>query len=398
MDKLFQYSAARIHSVDLDFKRYLFTKVNWKNRLIAIVGARGIGKTTLLLQYIKETFYEKPDEVLYVSLDDLYFANNTLVDLADAFVKRGGKYLFLDEVHKYRNWSQEVKNIYDIFTDLHLVLTGSSALNIYQGTADLSRRAMVYNLQGLSFREFIMFKYKYSFPILDLESVLHEAPSHIPDILQHIKPIKAFEEYLQWGYYPFFVEDEEGFQQRLMQTVNHILDIDLPSVENIDFNAIQKLRKLLSIIAEIVPFKPNMVKLSQQVEVSRETLNKYLYLLSRADLLLLLQTSTSGISRMNKPDKIYLHNPNLMFSLTDTKVNSGNLRETFFLNQVNQQYTVVSSEKGDFFVDGKFTIEVGGINKKNKQIEGIENAFIAADNIEFAHHNIIPLWMFGFLY
>lgn len=398
MDKLFQYSAARVRSVDLDFKRYLFTKINWKNRLIAIVGARGIGKTTLLLQYIKETFYENPDEVLYVSLDDLYFANNTLVDLADAFVKRGGKYLFLDEVHKYRNWSQEIKNIYDIFTDLHLILTGSSALNIYQGTADLSRRAMVYNLQGLSFREFIMFRYKYSFPILDLESVLHEAPSHIPDILQHIKPIKAFEEYLQWGYYPFFVEDEEGFQQRLMQTVNHILDIDLPSVENIDFNAIQKLRKLLSIIAEIVPFKPNMVKLSQQVEVSRETLNKYLYLLSRADLLLLLQTNTSGMSRMNKPDKIYLHNPNLMYTLTDTKVNSGNLRETFFLNQVNQQYAVVSSEKGDFFVDGKFTIEVGGINKKNKQIEGIENAFIAADNIEFAHHNIIPLWMFGFLY
>jgi uncharacterized protein len=398
MDKLFQYSASRINSVSIEFKRYLWDKINWNNKLIAITGARGIGKTTLLLQYIQMNLNKKPDAVMYVSLDDLFFSNRTIVSFAEEFVKRGGKYLFLDEIHKYKNWSQEIKNIYDYFNDLHIVITGSSALDIFRGTADLSRRSVLYQMQGLSFREFIELKYKFSFPILTLENVLNNAGAHITPIIQGIKPIKLFEEYLQKGYYPFFIEDEHTFFDRLKQTVNHVLDVDLPSAERIDFNAVHNLRTLLSIISEIVPYKPNIVKLSSQVGVSRETLMKYIFLLARADLLMLLQPGTKGISKLNKPYKIYLDNTNLMFALTNASVNQGTVRETFLFNQLKVSDSVLNSDKGDFLIQNKFTIEVGGKNKSGKQIEGVENAYIAADNIEFADRNKIPLWLFGFLY
>jgi uncharacterized protein len=398
MEKLFQFSASRIKSVDTFFKRYLWNTINWNNRLIAITGARGIGKTTMLLQYIKENLNDTPDEVIYVSMDDLYFSKNTLVDFADDFVKKGGKYLFLDEIHKYRNWSQEVKNIYDYFPDLKVVVTGSSALNIYKGKADLSRRAILYKMQGLSFREFIALKYNYHFPVLNLDDLLKNASKRIPDILEKIKPLKLFEEYLQFGYYPFFRESESEFQIKLKQTVNHLLESDLPSVEKIDFNAVYYLRKLISILAEIVPYKPNIVKLSQQVGVSRETLMRYLYLLEKADLLILLQTDVYGISKMNKPEKIYLNNPNLVNSLTDAQSNQGTLRETFFINQLQVFHGIYGSDKGDFLVDDKYIFEIGGKNKTRKQITEIEDAWVAADNIEYVQQNKIPLWLFGFLY
>lgn len=398
MEKLFQFSALRINAIDTSFKRYLWNKINWNNRLIAITGARGVGKTTLLLQYIKENLNELPDEVIYANMDDLYFAKNTIVDFADEFVKKGGKYLFLDEIHKYKNWSQELKNIYDYFPDLKIVVTGSSALDIYRGKADLSRRAILYRLQGLSFREFIELKYDHHFPILELNDLLNNASKLIPPILEKIKPLKLFGEYLQIGYYPFFKEGEAEFQIRLKQTVNHLLDSDLPSVEKIDFNAVHYLRKLIAILAEIVPYKPNIVNLSQQVGVSRETLLRYLYLLEKADLLMLLQTNTHGISKMNKPEKIYLNNPNLVNLLADNQSNQGTLRETFFLNQLQVLHTVNGSEKSDFLVDDKYTFEIGGKNKTRKQITGIENAYVAADNIEYAQQYKIPLWLFGFLY
>jgi len=398
MDKLFQYSASRVNAVNLYFKRYLWDKINWNNRLIAITGARGVGKTTMLLQHVRENLYEKPDEVIFVSLDDLFFSRTTLVEFADEFVKRGGKFLFLDEIHKYRNWSQEIKNIYDYFSDLKIVVAGSSALDIYKGTADLSRRAVLYKLNGLSFREFIRIKYNQDLPSLDLEEVLTAPANSISSILSKIKPIKLFEEYLQIGYYPFFIEDELNYYDRLRQTINQVLETDLPSVENIDFYAVQHLRTLFSVISEIVPFKPNIVKLSQQIGVSRETLMKYLHLLGRADLLMLLHSQTSGISRLNKPEKVYLYNANLMYALTGSQVNPGTLRETFFLNQLTNKHKVSYSNRGDFLVDGKYTIEVGGKHKSQKQISGVSDSFIAADNIEYANGNKIPLWLFGFLY
>jgi hypothetical protein len=321
-----------------------------------------------------------------------------MVDTAEEFVKKGGKYLFLDEVHKYKNWSQEIKNIYDYFPDLKIVVTGSSALDIYRGKADLSRRAILYKLQGLSFREFIALKYKLHFPVIELNTILNDAQKIILPILEKIKPLKLFEEYLQFGYYPFFMEGESEFPIRLKQTVNHLLDSDLPSVEKIDYNAVHYLRKLVSILAEIVPYKPNIVQLSQQVGVSRETLVRYLYLLEKADLLILLQADTHGINKMNKPDKIYLNNPNLVAVLAENQLNQGTLRETFFINQLQLLHTIASSERNDFLVNNKYTFEIGGKNKTRKQIAGIENAFVAADNIEYTVQNTIPLWLFGFLY
>ena len=398
MDKLFQYSKSRINSVNTGFKRYLWNKIDWNSRLIAITGARGVGKTTLLLQYIKENLAKNPDEVIYVSLDDLYFSKTTIVDFTDEFVKRGGKYLFLDEVHKYLNWSQEIKNIYDYFNQLKIVITGSSALDIFKGKADLSRRAVMYKMHGLSFREFIALKYKHLFPVLDLDQIVSSPSIYITEILTKIKPVKLFEEYLRTGYYPFFLEDEQNFHIRLKQTVNHVLDNDLPSVEKIDFASVHNLRKLLSILTEIVPYKPNILKLSKQVGVSRETLIKYLYLLSRADLLMLLQTDTLGISKLNKPEKIYLNNPNLAYAITDTHVNKGTLRETFFYNQLNEGNHLLYSSKGDFLINNRYVFEVGGKNKTRQQIQDIHNAYIAADNIEYAQGNKIPLWLFGFLY
>lgn len=398
MEKLFQFSATRIRLVDLTFKRYMFNRINWDNRLIGITGARGVGKTTLLLQYIKENLADVPAEVIYVNMDDLYFSKNTIVDFADEFAKRGGKHLFIDEVHKYKNWSQEIKNCYDYFPELRIVFTGSSALDIHKGEADLSRRAIVYSMQGMSFREFIELKYGHQFPVVQLEDILTNASVYISSVLEKIKPIKLFEEYLQFGYYPFFAEGETEFSIRLKQTVNHVLDNDLPSVENIDFNAVHYLRKLIAILAEIVPYKPNILKLSQQIGISRETLLRYLYLLEKADLLMLLQTDTFGINKMNKPEKVYLNNPNLIYTLTDTFANTGTSRETFFFNQLRVGHSVNWVEAGDFMIDGKTIFEIGGKNKTRKQIAGIENSYIAADNIEYAYQNKIPLWLFGFLY
>ena len=398
MEKLFQFSASRIQAANLTFKRYMLERINWDNRLIGITGARGVGKTTMLLQYIKENLANVPAEVIYVNMDDLYFSKNTIVDFADEFVKRGGKHLFIDEVHKYKMWSQEIKNCYDYFPELQIVFTGSSALDIHKGEADLSRRAILYSMQGMSFREFIELKYGHQFPAVQLEDILSKAPAYISTVLDKIKPIKLFEEYLQFGYYPFFTEGETEFSIRLKQTVNHVLDNDLPSVENIDFNAVHYLRKLIAILSEIVPYKPNIVKLSQQIGISRETLLRYLYLLEKADLLMLLKTDGFGINKMNKPEKVYLNNPNLIFTLTDSSINTGTSRETFFFNQLRVGHSVNWCEAGDFMIDGKTIFEIGGKSKTRKQIAGIENSFIAADNIEYAYQNKIPLWLFGFLY
>ena len=398
MEKILQYSNSRIAGVQTQFKRYLWMKVNWDNRLNIITGARGVGKTTMLLQYIKENLAKKPDEVIFVNLDDLFFSRNTLVDFADEFVKRGGKHLFIDEIHKYGNWSQEVKNIYDYFPELKVNITGSSALDIYKGQADLSRRAILYKLNGLSFREFIELKYGHPFPVLQLEEILNNPMTPISMILKEIKPIKLFEEYLDAGYFPFFTEGEAEYHTRLKQTVNHILETDLPSVELIDYQAVLKLRKLLSILAEIVPYKPNISKLSEQIGVSRETLSKYLSLLERADLLMLLHNSTHRMSKMNKPEKVYFNNPNLISSLASKMPQSGTVRETFFMNQLQVLHHVQYSANGDFVVDNKYTFEIGGKNKTKKQIAGIDMAYIAADNIEFSSQNKIPIWLFGFLY
>ena len=396
MERLNDWSYKSIQRVETKFKRYLYDKINWNNRLVILFGARGVGKTTMMLQYLKEN---RPlnEESLYASLDDLYFANNSIIDLVEEFAQKGGKYLFLDEIHKYKNWSIEIKSIYDNFPDLNLVLSGSSSTEILKSEADLSRRALFYHLNGLSFREFINFKYAKNYKSFSLAELLENHKEISFGISKEIRPIKEFLEYIGFGYYPFFIEDRSSYHQRIRQVINTVIEVDIPSVHTVDFNAVQNIKKLLGVISEIVPFKPNVKKLSEQIGISRESFTKYLKYLEKAEIVNLLYSQSKGISFLNKPEKIYLNNSNLSFAL-NSNANIGNVRETFFLNQLNLEHKIRFSKKGDFIVDDKYLFEVGGKNKSPKQITGEENAWVIADNIDVSIGEKIPLWLFGFCY
>jgi predicted AAA+ superfamily ATPase len=397
MDRLKQISENRLQRIQTDFTRFLTDEIDWEARMIGISGARGAGKTTLLLQYMK-TRLPAHAEALYASLDDIYFAENPLIFLAEEFYKKGGEFLFLDEVHKYPDWSRELKNIYDNLPGLKIVFTSSSALDIYKGAFDLSRRALVYNLPGLSFREFIELKYRIRLQSYSLEQILSESKKIGSEILDKIKPLKFFEDYLRFGYYPFFIESEKNYYDKLANILNLVLESDLPTIFKIDYYSVMKIKKMLSVLSRIVPYKPNIEKLALQADTTRDTLLKFLFYLEKAGIVKWLSKDTFGINYLNKPDKLYLNNTNLMYALTNEKPDTGNLRETFFLNQLLVKHSVSYPEKGDFLVDGKYLFEVGGSSKNTKQIAGLENAFIAADDIEFPDGRKIPLWLFGFLY
>jgi len=397
MEELFSISRKKINEVPLTFSRYLFRKIDVQRQLIGIKGARGSGKTTLLLQLLKIISEKSPEDVLYLSLDNLYFSNNSLFDLAGYFYKIGGKYLYLDEVHKYKNWAQEIKNIYDSYSDIHIVFTGSSALEIDKGMYDLSRRALMFTLYGLSFREFLSLKYQIILPVFSLNEVMNNHIAIAKQILDKIKPFKYFYEYLSEGYYPFFVVEKEYYLQQLQQTINMVIETDLPAIYNIEYSSTLKLKKLLYLIGGIVPYIPNIKKLSEQIGTTRDTLLRYLHLLHNAHIVRWLSSNASGINFMNKPEKLYLQNTNIAYSLR-RNMNIGNLRETFFLNQLSVNHIVTYPQKGDFMIDEKYLFEIGGKNKSNKQISRIKNAYIAADEIEYGFNNKIPLWIFGFLY
>jgi predicted AAA+ superfamily ATPase len=350
-----------------------------------------------MLQYIQKSFSPGP-ETLYVSLDDLYFTNNRLVDLADDFVKRGGRFLFLDEVHKYPGWSREIKNLYDMHRDLKIVFTGSSMLEIHKGDADLSRRAVVYELLGLSFREYLELEHGIVLSSFTLSDILKNHVAISSDIAKELKPIAAFRNYLKYGYYPYFKENKNTYHQRLASTINLVIEADLPAVERVDYSTVQKLKKLLYIIATSVPFKPNVQKLSEQIHSTRGTTLQYLDYLKNAQLLNLVRSQTQGTSLLNKPDKIYLHNPNLMFALTPEHANIGTQRETFFYNQVKQAAEITTSGTGDFLVNKKMIFEIGGKNKTHDQIKNQHHSYLAVDDIVTGTGNKIPLWLFGFLY
>lgn len=397
IDRMFTWSFQQIQRTNTLFKRYLYNQLDWNARLNIIVGMRGVGKTTMMLQHAREHL-PFDNSVIYISIDDIYFTTNSLIDFAEEFNKRGGKYLLIDEVQKYEGWSREVKMIYDNFPEIQITVSGSSAIEILKGEGDLSRRAIINRLQGLSFREFIELKYQQPFPVWTLSEILKNPVEKAFLIATKIKPIKLFEEYIQAGYYPFAVEDERNFQQRMMQIINTIIESDIPAVNSIDYNAVLKMKKLLGIIAESVPFKPNITKLANQLSLSRETFLKYLQLLAKADIISLMYSLVKGVSALNKPEKIYLNNPNIAYLLADSNANTGNIRETFFMNQLQHIHNVEYPVKGDFLVDETYTFEVGGKNKTTQQIAGIENAYVVADNIEIPVGNKIPLWMFGFLY
>jgi uncharacterized protein len=397
MEQLKILSVRKLQQLKFQFKRYLYHRINWNNRFIGIMGARGVGKTTLLLQRMKEI--NSPDAI-YASLDNFYFTNHTLFDFVDEFYSTGGKYLFLDEVHKYPNWSQELKNIYDNFPELNIVLTSSSALEIYKGQYDLSRRLLTYDLQGLSFREFLILKHDIELPVITLQGIL-DGSLHLPDFInESFLPYKYLPEYLKTGYYPFFLEDEEGYNQRLRNAILLVIETDLPASNHIDYFAVVKLKKLLYSLSRIVPYTPNVSDLARQMGTTRDTMLKYLALLHKAHMLRWLSSDAHGINFLNKPDKLYLDNTNMAYALNleGVSMDKGNMRETFVLNQLTVNNNVTYPKQGDFMVDSRWLLEVGGRSKNIKQIATFENSFVVSDEIEYPVGKKIPIWLLGLLY
>ncbi len=396
MENLLLEFQKKITRVSLNVERYLINRIDLNNRLIAIKGARGSGKTTLLLQLAKK--YLPLKTTLYVSLDHIYFFENKLYDLAKQFEQYGGTHLLLDEVHKYPNWSREIKLIYDNYPDLNVIFTSSSMLEIYKAESDLSRRAVVYNLKELSFREFLLFETKKEYQSYSLLEILENHNQIATEILSEIKPIPLFEKYLKIGAYPYYKENEETYIYKLQNTINLIIEIDINAVEDMQYDTLLKLKKLLIAVASSAPFTPNITKLSERIGVSRNMLVQSIKILERAGLVNELYKDNSGIGMLTKPEKLYLNNTNLMYALAKENISVGNVRETFFLNQFKGLYEINLSEQADFIIDKTYTFEIGGKNKSKKQISAIKNGFIAKDNIEIGVGNIIPVWLFGFLY
>jgi predicted AAA+ superfamily ATPase len=391
MKALYQNFEELLSRTSVDFKRYLYSTINWNNRMLGIVGPRGVGKTTLVLQHIKEN--HNTTDTLYVSMDNLYFANHSLLETAEEFYRNGGKFLFIDEIHKYPEWSRILKNLYDSFPDLKIVFTGSSVLDILKGTTDLSRRAILLHLQGLSFREYLQFFHGITVPVLSLNDILAHTSNDLKETIGY--PIKFFKEYLQKGYFPF--GNDPDFAAHLRQIIIQTMESDIPLYANMNVATGRKLLKLLTIIADSVPFKPNFLGLSKRIEVSKNNIADYFYYIEKAGMIAQLREKTESFLVVGKVEKVYLDNTNLAFCLSEQEPNAGNLRETVFLNQMRVNNKVYRSEKADFNIDN-LTFEVGGKSKTQKQIEGLKNAYIVKDDIEYGYQNVFPLWAFGLNY
>jgi predicted AAA+ superfamily ATPase len=396
LGRLYSFQENLVKLTSRDFTRFLFDEIKWKQRMIGIRGLRGTGKTTLLLQYLK---FNLKGKGLYATADHPWFYDHSLLDLAETFEKEGGQVLLIDEIHKYPNWSRELKNIYDGFPKLQIVFTASSALEIQKGEADLSRRVVSYELPGLSFREYVNFTTKESLPKISLPALVSAPNDFTRELPKSWKPLPLFKKYLQAGYFPFSKDEEDDlFAIKLNQVINTVLETDLASIEQYTAGNVVQIKKLLGVISESVPFTPNIAALANKMKMGRDTVNMFLLHLERARLLNLLHYSTKGVAALQKPDKIYLENTNLSYALKD-QPEKGSLRETFFLNQVkNSKHQVHLTDKGDFIVDKKWTFEVGGKTKTNDQIKNVKNAFLALDEIDSGYQNRIPLWLFGFLY
>jgi uncharacterized protein len=394
LEKLHQQYLQNIHSL---FERQLSSTMNWSDRMIGLCGARGVGKTTFLIQHIKQTF-GFANTALYVSLDNVQIFGNSLLGIAEYHHARGGTHLFIDEIHKSQNWSIELKTLYDLYPKMHFVFTSSSILEIYKGTADLSRRVVLYEMNGLSFREFIQIESSISCKKYSLEEILYNHLDISHEIISKgIKPLKYLKDYMTYGYYPFFLENRATYSIKLLNIINQTLDIDLLVTKKIDITNIPKLKKLLSVLSQSVPFQPNISKLAGSIEITRPTLLLYLQYLAQSKLLHLLQDTGSTYNYIAKPEKVFLHNTNLIMSLHPENYNSGTMRETFFVNTLAHKYTINTTHSGDFLVDDKYTFEIGGPTKTFKQIAGLKDSFLVVDNIEFGNKNKIPLWLFGFL-
>ena len=383
------YMESQLEQTTSTFHRYMYDQVSWNSRMFGLVGPRGIGKSTMILQFIKE--HRDSRRMFYVSADHLYFSSHTLVDLVDEFVKEGGEQIFIDEIHKYNNWSRELKQIYDTHPDVKVGFTGSSVLDIYRGYADLSRRAPVFMMQGLSFREYLMLFHQIETPVYALNEIL-EHRAEIQDV-RH--PLPLFHDYLHRGYYPF--SNESDFELRLRQVVNQSMEVDIPLYANMNASTGRKLKMLLAVISQSVPFKPVMESIASVIGVSRNVLPDYFLYMEQAGMIGQLRDDTGGIRGVGKVDKVYLDNTNLAYLMGGESTDVGNIRETFFYNQMRVTTDVISSRISDFEIDGK-TFEVGGKKKGKKQISDATEEYVVKDDIEFGSDNIIPLWAFGLSY
>ena len=390
-NSLIAYQNEQLRKTPNIFHRYMYDRLPWESRMFGLVGPRGVGKSTLLLQHIVAS----PDRErsLYISADTLYLATHTLVELADTFVKYGGVRLYIDEVHKYTNWSRELKQIYDTHESLKVVFTGSSILDIIEGEADLSRRAPIYHMQGLSFREYMVLFHQIDLPVYSLEQILHHEESAVLDIVEH--PLIYFKQYLQSGYYPF--SNEPDFALRIEQIVRQTIESDIAQYADLKASTARKLIQLLGVISGIAPMKPNADSLAQEVGVSKNNIPDYLVYLEKAGMIGLLRDNTGGLRGLGKVEKVYIDNPSLMNVLAYGNPETGNLRETFFYNQTRVNNKVLSSRVSDFTI-GDYTFEVGGKKKGNKQIEDVPNGIIVKDDIEYGALNTIPIWAFGLNY
>ena len=389
MEQLFEYFRRKYREVPTDLIRYKYNEIGWEGRAFGLVGPRGVGKSTMLLQYIKQNL--NVTDTLYVSADQLYFASHTLIDLADSFYKMGGKHLFIDEIHKYDGWSAEVKQIFDSYSDLQLVISGSSILDITKGMADLSRRIPIYEMQGLSFREYLHLFHGIKMDVVSMADPLRHDYA-IPG-LEH--PLPLFNDYLRRGYYPF--GKDVAFDIELAQVVAQTMESDIPMYLNANVSVGRKLKQLLMVVAESVPFKPVMQKIADVTGISRNYIQDYLMYMERAGMIAQLRDAVGGIRGLGKIEKVYLDNTNLIYVLAPKRADIGNVRETFFMNQMRVVGDVMCSPVSDFLVDG-MTFEIGGRKKGQKQIAEVENGYVVKDDIEAGYANVIPLWAFGLLY
>ena len=398
MEELFLFQNKILNSISDNFYRSQFNDIDWSQRLLGIKGLRGVGKTTILLQYLK---FKKPKAVtaLYVTADHPWFYSHSLFELVSEFSKNGGQLLLIDEIHKYPNWARELKAAYDGNPDIQFVFTASSAFDIFKAEGDLSRRAFVEILPGLSFREYLEFRHDLKVKKISLSELLNAGDEISKELNQIFKPIPLFKEYIHSGYFPFLKnETSASTTKKLMAVVNTVLENDLAVVEDYSPSNIQKVKKLLGVIAGSAPFTPNITSIAQKLNVGRNTIYNFLKHLEDARILNLIHKRGRGVSVLQKPDKIYFENTNLALSL-HSDAQTGALRETFFLNQLrNAGHTVELPKKADFLVDEHWVFEIGGENKTARQIRNIENAWLVKDNIEYATPNTLPLWMFGLLY
>ena len=389
MEQLYEFFNRKLKSTPTNFLRYKYERIKWDGRAFGIVGPRGVGKSTMILQHIKLNL--DTADTLYVSADHMYFSEHSLVDLADYFVKMGGKYLFIDEIHKYDDWSREVKQIYDSYEDLQIVISGSSILDIYKGMADLSRRLPIYEMQGLSFREYLRLFHGINVPVYSLNEILsHKAT--LPDV-KH--PLPLFKDYLRRGYYPFGRDEE--YEMELLQVINQTMEVDIPTHLQANVSSGKKLKSLLMVVSKSVPFKPVMQRLAEATEISRNDIPNYLVYMERAGMITQLRNSTGGIRGLGKVENLYLDNTNLIYALSPEHADIGNVRKTFFMNQARVMNDVTSSSISDFEINGK-TFEIGGRKKGQKHIENAEEGYIVKDDIESGYANVIPLWAFGLNY